>query len=263
MPKPVVPRSSQPRPTPTVSLAGEGKLYGINACLAFFKHRPDALVRVYLSGTTARRFGEVMRFCAQRRLAYHLVEDADLEKLTQSTHHEGVCFLVRQLPARTPEEWLAQAQIGPVSCVVALEEVGNPHNFGAVMRVAANFGVSALCASDPRLFSASSALRVAEGGAVFLDAVHFDSMRPLMSAFKKAGYCVVATSSHKGENLFASPVPEKALILLGSEAAGLSKAAISSADLVVRIPGTGHVESLNVASAAAVLLADFWRRHHM
>jgi TrmH RNA methyltransferase len=202
-----------------------------------------------------------MQYCAQQRLAYHIVEEEELEKITQSNHHEGICLLVRRPPSPSPAEWLAAEPSGGPSCVVALEDVGNPHNVGAVLRVAAHFGVAAVCERDASLLHAGSAVRTAEGGAEFVDTLVYDSIASLTKAFKTAGYSVVATSSHKGENIFKTALPERCLILFGSETAGLSREASEAATLEITIPGTGVVESLNVSTASSIVLSEFWRQH--
>jgi TrmH RNA methyltransferase len=71
---------------------------------------------------------------------------------------------------------------------------------------------------------------------------------------------VVATSSRRGDPLFAARLPERPVFVLGAEGAGVSEAIDALASLRVRIPGTGAVESLNVSVACGILLGEAWRR---
>jgi TrmH RNA methyltransferase len=80
-------------------------------------------------------------------------------------------------------------------------------------------------------------------------------------ALRNAGFSIAATVPREGEALFAARLPQKLVYALGAEGAGLSRGLIDRADLHVSIPGTGAVESLNVAASAAVLFGEYWRQH--
>jgi TrmH RNA methyltransferase len=83
-----------------------------------------------------------------------------------------------------------------------------------------------------------------------------------LGRLKREGWRVVVTSSHGGESLYTAALPPRAVLVLGSEGAGVSRAVDALADLRVRIPGTGTVESLNVSVACGVVLGECWRRAH-
>jgi TrmH RNA methyltransferase len=239
----------------------EARLYGINACLKFFEHRPELLVKVYLTDDTAPKFGAVMKYCAEKRLVYRIVAEQELEKITASAHHEGVCFVIKKPPVQTVDAWLREHGRAKRMVVLALEQVGNPHNLGAILRNCANFGAPAVAVSDAAVLMSGAAIRTAEGGAEFVDVIHFNRMPEMLQAFHKAGFKVAVTSSHDGVDLYETELPEKLLILLGEEMAGLSKRTLAAGDIKLMIPGTGKVESLNVATSSGILLAEFWRQH--
>lgn len=240
---------------------GESRIYGINACLNFFKHRRDALVKVYLAERIASRFGAVMKYCAEQRLVYRFVSDPELEKITSSSHHEGVCFVVKKPPALGVSKWLRMHGRQPRQIVLALENVGNPHNLGAIMRSCAHFGVPAIAVSDASAMFSGAAVRTAEGGAEHVEVIEYARLDTLLAEFRKAGFRVAVTSSHAGVDLYSTELPEKLLILLGEESSGLSKRALAAGDLRLQIPGSGQVESLNVSAACSILLAEHWRQY--
>lgn len=260
------PRAARPEPRPAregrEERLEEGKIYGVNACHKFFAHRREALIRAYFTEATAKRFGEVMKHCAGVRLAYHIVDEAEMEKITASTHHEGVCFLIKKLPPLSVGSWLKLNGKRHKQAVLVLENVGNPHNLGAILRICAHFGVPAVAVNDAGAMNSGAAVRVAEGGAEFVEVLGYSNLEHLLAEFHQAGFSVVTTTSHGGSDLFLARMPEKALILFGEESKGLSKKALASSDLRVKIPGTDAVESLNVSTAAAVVLAEYWRQQH-
>ena len=239
--------------------AEETRVYGENACQALFQSRPDAIVRAWFIQSVTPRFKEALRWMAANRKAYHVVDEAELAKASGTEHHGGVCFLIKKRHGTSVEQWVAKADAE--DCVLALEDVGNPHNLGAIMRSCAHFGVKGVIVQDAGVMESGAAIRTAEGGAEHVEPITGDSFIDTLERFRKAGYAIVSTSSHNGTPLFKAELPKKMVLVLGQESDGLSDAAISSADLNIAIEGTGNVESLNVSVATGVLLAEWWRQN--
>ncbi len=233
-------------------------VHGRNACRALFTRRPEAILRVYVTRERAREFGELLRHCARRRLPYRVVPAEQVEAVSRSRHHEGICVVARPLEP-VPVERLGPAR--GAACVLGLVGVANPHNIGAIFRTAAHFGaVGVLMVGGPARLSAAT-LRTAEGGAEGVPWARPDDPGAALKGLRDRGYAVYATSGREGHGLFQAGFPDRVAFLLGSEGSGLPDRVLREADQVVRIPGTGWVESLNVATAAGVLLAEWWRRH--
>lgn len=238
----------------------ELRLFGIAACRAVFERRPDAIRKIYLDEARIPRFRDVLAWCARARVGYRVVASEDLERLTRSQHHEGVVFDVLPREEPTLDDWLQTAPAGPVQ-LVWLVGVGNPHNFGAMLRAAANFGVAAvLLAATARLGISGAAARVAEGGAEVVPVLRHAADDQTLLALRRAGFAVIATSSRGAVSLYAQPLPARVCWVMGAEGEGLPGDLLAAADRVVAIPGTGAVESLNVAGALAVLLSEHWRQ---
>jgi TrmH RNA methyltransferase len=213
-------------------------------------------VRVYLVADLVKEFGDLLRACAEKHLPYKIVTPDELEKLTESKHHEGICVVAMPRPARPLPELLRAP--GP-ALLVAMAEVGNPHNLGAILRIAAHFGARAALLAGKGVSPA--AYRTSQGGAEAVEVVPAPDLAAALEVCRKGGYTVCASSSHEGRGLYSQPLPSRAVVLLGSEGEGVPQALLQKADAVLRIPGTGALESLNVASAASVMLAEWWRQH--
>jgi RNA methyltransferase, TrmH family len=257
-------RAPPPRGPAGNAGAEEAKLCGLNACLAVFAKRPDDIVRAYVTQAQLAAASALLSWCAKQHRAYHVVTSEEMSRITQSSHHEGICLLVKP-PLRITLEQLCMrlaAQTGPV-CVLLLEGVTNPHNLGAILRVAAHFGATAVVqcgaedAAPPRLSAA--VCRTAEGAAEQVPVIQVRDARDAIERLRRCALAVLATSSHASTSLYGRGMPRRCLLLLGSEAEGLSETLVASADAQVSIPGTGWVESLNVACATAVLLGEFRR----
>ncbi len=235
-------------------------MYGVNAVRAVFAQRPEALRKLWLSEERVDAMRDVLKWCASHRVGYRIVPDDDLRKLAASSHHEGVVADVVRAPMPRLEEWLSTRPAGR-DCALWLDGVGNPHNLGAILRSAAHFGVGALLIPrDSDLQVSGAAARVAEGGAEAVTLVRLPAADRALSMLRDAGYITAATLVDGGDDLFALDLLQRLVYVMGAEQSGMDRGLAASCDLRVSIPGTGAVESLNVASATAVLLAA-WARN--
>lgn len=238
----------------------EQRVYGAAAAAAVFERRPQDIVKAYVDRAATAAFSSLLKALAARRIAYKLVEADDLQRLTETPHHGGVCLLVKR-PVHPPLDALLQRlATRPRACLLLLEDVGNPHNIGAILRSAAHFGVDGMLLPEPRLAESGAVARTAAGGAEAVPVVGYADLG-VLERLAAAGFTTVATSSHEGESLFEAALPAKCVFLFGEEQAGLSGRAFAASATRVRVPGTGAVESLNVSVAAALMMAEHWRRH--
>ena len=238
----------------------ELRIYGVNAVQALFARRPEALRKLYLAEARMPQLKAMLKWCAANRIGYRVVAEDDLRKLAASAHHEGVVADVQREPPQSLAEWLAALPEGPC-CALWLDGVGNPHNLGAILRSAAHFGVAGLLLpSSSDLQLSGAAARVAEGGAESVPFVRMGDAASDIDALHRAGFTLTATLVSGGDDLFATPMPQRLVYVMGAEQSGMDRGFAARCDLQLSIPGSGAVESLNVASATAVLLAQWASR---
>jgi TrmH RNA methyltransferase len=241
----------------------ELRLYGLNAVRAVFARRPAAIRKLYLSEARIPQLQPLLKWCVANHVGYRVVEEGDLQKLAASSHHEGVVAdVLREEPAALTT-WLRELQDGPL-CALWLDGVGNPHNLGAILRASAHFGVSAiLLPKHSTLALSGAAARVAEGGAEAVPFVRLGRDDNAMAQLRGAGFTLAATVVRGGGDVFRTALPPRLVYVLGAEGAGMDAQLAATCDLQLSIPGSGAVESLNVAAATAVLLAEWARAQHL
>jgi TrmH RNA methyltransferase len=233
------------------------RLYGFNAVQAMFAKRPQALRKLYLAEDMIPRLQPVLKWCVANRVGYRVVGDGDLNKLAATTHHEGLVADVQKQEPLALATWLASLNDGP-ALALWLDGVGNPHNFGAILRSAAHFGVKAiLLPADSTLALSGAAARVAEGGAESVPLVRLPALPQAVAQLRDAGFGLAATLVADGDNVFTTGLPDRMVYVMGAEGEGMDRDFAQSCDLRLSIPGSGAVESLNVASATAVFLASW------
>lgn len=241
----------------------ELKYYGIAACQALWERRPHDIIRVYLEEPLIPKFTPLLRWAAAKRKAYHIVPAEDLERLTESIHHQGVCILARE---RSPLEFndllgLLREDQGR-QLLVYLDGVENPHNLGAIVRTCAHFGVRFILGAEGRLPRLSgAACRVAEGGAEQVALVQLRHPARQLRQLQEQGFQLLGTTVGHGASLYQHSFAPRSLLILGAEGEGVSRALSDMAAQVIKIPGSGQVESLNVSVACGVCLGEYYRQH--
>ncbi len=264
MPKP----STAQRPAPRRADSGAGarrelKYYGLAACEALWRRRPEDVIRIYLEERLIPRFTPLLKRAAAQRKAYHIVGPEDLARLTESIHHQGICVLAREAPPLPyPDLLTLLREVSSPELVIYLDDVENPHNLGAIMRNAAHFGVRFVLGPQNRLPRLSpSACRVAEGGAEHVALVPLARPDKQLLEIQQLGYALVAGMADKGVSLYGQALPVRSVLIMSAEMAGISSTLLNSADALVRIPGSGVVNGLNIAVACGVIVGEHFRQH--
>ncbi|WP_447940498.1 TrmH family RNA methyltransferase [Pseudoxanthomonas mexicana] len=264
------PRDAAPRPPqspapreerPAGGARDELRLYGLNAVQAVFARRADAIRKVYLTESRIQALKPLLAWCVKQRVGYRVVEEGDLDRLAASTHHEGIVADVRKVEPLPMFDWLRALPEGKPVAALWLDGVGNPHNFGAILRSAAHFGVAGiLLPRDSTLAISGAAARVAEGGAEQVPLVRMGQADNAAAQLRNAGFSLAATVVRGGDDLFAAKLPQRLVYVMGAEGEGMDARLADACDMRLSIPGSGAVESLNVAAATAVFLAQWAQR---
>ena len=261
---PASPRTSRrPAGPSTAPAAPEGTevLYGLRSGLAVFDRRRRDIRRVGFDPALRGELAELTRWAAGARVPCQEESERELAARAQSSQHEGLVLDVvprRWLPAR---ELAAELAKHP-GVVVALDRVRNPQNVGAILRSAAFFGVKAviLGAPAPHPGLPPFALRVAEGGAEHLAFCRTTDLADTLGRLRGEGIAIIGADAHATGGLDAIGPRSACVLVLGHEREGLGPRVKAECTGLVRIDGSGAIESLNVAVAAGVLLAELWRR---
>ena len=182
-----------------------------------------------------------------------------LQALTGFHVHRGVLGAVHRKPELSVRELLEGASGSPPRRVCVLEELSNPTNLGAVFRSAAALGIDAVLLAptcgDP-LYRRS--VRVSMGEVFALPYARLSGWPDDLDELRQRGFRLLALTPDASAlplDQLAVTEDDRLAVLFGAEGPGLTESALAQADLTVRIPMAGGVDSLNVAAAAAVA---FW-----
>ena len=246
-------------------LTDELAVCGLNAVIAVAEYHPEKINRLFLREERLKLLTGVCKKLAEQKRPYKICEDEELERICKSTHHQGLVAMIH-LPGVEPlsredlEEWSRGCSTG-----VLLHSVGNDHNLGAVIRSAAFFDVKyiVISESDSEARLSTSSYRVAEGG---MEHVIVRSVRDTAAFLRDASrhLLTVGTDIRARQRIGDLPriVAEKQkgssrpgiALVLGNEETGLPGEVKDGCSVLLRIPGTGLMQSLNLAQAATLFM---------
>jgi 23S rRNA (guanosine2251-2'-O)-methyltransferase len=174
-----------------------------------------------------------------------------------SEAHQGVCAEADPYPYARADELLAAA--APV--IVALDEVQDPQNLGAIARTAECAGAAGLVVPERRSADVTPAAAKASAGAVeWLPVARVRNLADFLADAKAAG-CWCFGADPRGPARYDEPdyAGGGVVVVMGAEGRGLRPRVASACDALVSIPLRGRVESLNVSAATAIMLFEISR----
>ena len=246
-------------------LTDELAVCGLNAVIAVAEYHPEQINRLFLREERLKLLTGVCKKLAEQKRPYKICEDEELERICKSTHHQGLVAMLH-LPAVEPlsredmEEWSRNGSTG-----VVLHSVGNDHNLGAVIRSAAFFDAKyiVISESDTEARLSTSAYRVAEGG---MEHVMVRSVRNTAAFLRDASKHLICIGTDIRARQRIGDLPRIIMerqksgsrpgiaVVLGNEETGLPNEVKDVCPVLLRIPGTGLMESLNLAQSATLFM---------
>jgi TrmH RNA methyltransferase len=230
------------------------RIVGLSAARAALQVRPKDVLNIVHTPAARGEIGPLLREAARLRIAYREVDEEELGKMAGSLHHEGICLLAKARPAIEVADLTRALERG--GFVLALDQVENPHNIGALLRSAAYFGAAGLLVAHPEARALGpAAVRIAEGGAEYVPVCFVRELASALDQLAHAGAAIVGADVHEGLPLAQAKLAERCVLIVGNERSGLTPAVQKRCTQRVRIEGRGFIESLNVSVAAGILLA--------
>jgi 23S rRNA (guanosine2251-2'-O)-methyltransferase len=184
-------------------------------------------------------------------LAPKLVAEHDLESLAGTDDHQGVCSEVDEYRYSDPGSLLDADD----ALVVALDEVQDPRNLGAVARVAECAGASGLVIGERRSAQVTPVVCKASAGAVeHLRVARARNLADYLALAKREGAWVYGASATEAVPYDQPDYRGKVVVVLGSEGRGLRPRVRDACDQLIALPLRGRIGSLNVSAAASAVL---------
>lgn len=182
----------------------------------------------------------------------------DIDKLVSADAvHQGFALFCSELDNLSIEELCSMTENEQKCNVLILDQVTDPQNIGAIIRSCAAFGTKALIVQDKNSPQESGSMAKAAAGTMeMVPVVRVTNLSRAIETLKKNGFWVVGMDGYAKDNVDKIDKNTKLAVIMGSEGAGMRRLVEESCDITVRLPINPKVESLNVSTAAAVVLYE-------
>ena len=234
-------------------------LYGRHAVLAALANPERRLERLLLTREMAERHAAELTAARASAKPEILSREELAQRLPAGAVHQGIAALVAPLEEPQLEDLLARC--GADALVLALDQVTDPHNVGAVLRSAAAFGVAGLIVTERHAPADTGVLAKAASGALELvPLVRAVNLARALDQLKEAGFWLYGLDERGEVGIGDLDLAGRACIVLGAEGEGLRRLTVEKCDRLVTIPTESKLAALNVSNAASVSAYEWSRR---
>jgi 23S rRNA (guanosine2251-2'-O)-methyltransferase len=228
------------------------RVYGLHAATEALRNPRRKIIRVLATENALRRLG------VETRLAVgpQIVDPREIDRLLPpDAVHQG--FLVEAEPLIAPE----LDEVAADGIVLALDQITDPHNVGAILRSAAAFAVTAVILPQRHSPAATGVLAKAASGALeHVPLVPVRNLADALIALGERGFLRVGLDSQGEAVLEELGLVTPLVLVMGAEGKGLRERVRQCCDVLARIELPGRIKSLNVSNAAAIALSVVHRR---
>lgn len=230
-------------------------LYGRHAVVAALSNPERRIERLFVTREMADRHAAEFG-----KTAPAIVSREDLsQRLPAGSVHQGIAALVAPLEEPSLEDVLARCT--EHALVLALDQVTDPHNVGAILRSAAAFGAAGVVVTDRHAPSDTGVLAKAASGALeIVPLVRAVNLARTLDQLKEAGFWNYGLDERGDVAINALDLRGRACIVLGAEGEGLRRLTAEKCDRLTTIPTSSALAALNVSNAAAVAAYEWARQ---
>jgi 23S rRNA (guanosine2251-2'-O)-methyltransferase len=205
------------------------------------------------------RVNKIIDLAKSKGVRVSFVSPRDMERLLGKRDYRGAALALQGSPLGSLKTILKETRESR-SLFIVLDRITDPHNLGAIMRSADQFGVDAVVlpahgsARDNETVAA-----VSSGASAWVRVAVEPNIRNAIEMLKKDGFWVFGADM-QGDPITHVRFEGRIALVLGSEGKGLRRLVREACDGLVSIPSAGHVDSLNVSVAAGILIFEVRRQ---
>jgi 23S rRNA (guanosine2251-2'-O)-methyltransferase len=234
-------------------------LIGVHAVTEALRAGRDIQRVVIARGRKSGTTDEIVAECRRRKVTLRFESRESLDRLAQTTKHQGVVAVASSGQARSLDQVLKTLD-GP-GLIVVLDGVQDPQNLGAVVRSAHAAGADAVVIPERRSAGMTEAAAKASAGAVeYIPVILVKNINHALDHLKKSDFWLYGLDERATQSYLEADYTGNVALVLGSEGQGLHRLTAEKCDFLVRIPVAGSIASLNVSVAAGVVLFEMVRR---
>lgn len=220
--------------------------------------------KVFLQdGLSSGKISELFDLAKARGIQVSFVPKSKLDSLSDEGNHQGVVVTASPVDYYSLDELLAEAREDTDEpFFIMLDGVEDPHNLGSIMRTADAAGVNGIIIPNRRAVGLTSTVAKASTGAIeHVPVARVSNLNNTIKKLKDEGFWFFGTDMN-GKDYRQWNTQGAIVLVIGNEGEGLSRLVKENMDEVLKIPMTGHVQSLNAGVASAILMYEVYRQRN-
>ncbi len=236
-------------------------IYGIHPVEEVLRRAPELIEQIVVAGGLKdAQFEEIKELVRISGVKVQRVSTGELDEWSDGGNHQRIAVRVSEFPYMELADAIDKTAEKQDACILALAQVQDPGNLGAILRTAAALKVDAVMIPRHRSAQITPAVIRASAGMAFrVPLVQVTNLSKALQELKEEGFWVVGTVAEEGQDLWTMDWGLKAAVVMGGEHKGMRPGVEKQCDFRLTIPVDPGVESLNVSVAAAITLYDRMR----
>ncbi len=232
-------------------------VYGANPVLEAIRADPRRVRYVAVARENSARHQRIVAEAREADVNVRIVPSSQIDKLAGRVVHNGVVAEISEVAYADFDEVVAE---DATAFVLILDGITDPQNFGAILRVADGFGVELIVTPlHESVGLTPAAVKASAGASQWVRVAQVTNLARAIETLKKREFWVYAAAAG-GDRADQIDFRGKVALVMGNEEKGVRRNVLEHCDRVISIPMFGHVDSFNVASAAAVLCYEVVRQ---
>ena len=232
-------------------------LYGVQPVFSALRHEKRSLKKLYLKKNfdSSIRLEEIREMAEKIGIPVNEVSKIKLSEMSSNSVHQGVVLFCSTLNFSSIDDY-SQLFNKHAPIIMALDQIEDPQNFGAIIRTCGFYNVEAAVVTKNHACRLSPAVSKASAGvSEWFPVIKVPNLSRFLRDHKSKGFWVVGLEENTKESVFNLKRDRPLIIVLGNEGRGIRYLVKNNCDILYRIPGNRQISSLNVSNAAAVVLS--------
>lgn len=239
-------------------------IYGRNPVEELLQNRADEVEKIYINRKLNKQsFSTILALASNNRVPVVEVPGSKLYDLVGKVNDQGIVAAVSQIQYEEFEDWLERIEPDQNTGILLLDEIEDPHNFGAILRTAAASGMDAVIVPKHRQAPVSAAAyKTSAGTAGRIPIVRAVNLNQAILKLKENKFWIAGLDMDGDSLLWEQTFDVPMAFVIGNEGRGMRQKTGEHCDFLLSIPMYNGVESLN-ASVSAALVCYEWRRQKL
>lgn len=242
-------------------ISDETLIYGKNPVIELLEQEPDRISKVFIRDTLKGNVKHtIVQLSRENNIPLSVVPGKKLYDMVGPVQDQGIVAECSAVTYHEYYEWLEETDLSTNPCVFVLDEIEDPHNFGAILRSAAAFNLAGVIIPKHKQAPVNpTVVKTSAGTAGRVPIIRVVNTNQTLEDLKEREFWIAGLDSNADKSIWEEDFNTPMAIVLGSEGKGLRSSTIKHCDYQLSIPMSDLAESLNVSVSAGIAGAAWYR----